>query len=387
MQVLSLNAGSSSLKVGLYEHQNDELVLIANVHIDELKNTPTLKLDLANGYHESYALTLDPNILYSQAFHQVLLALDSHCQLNIHAIGHRIVHGGSAFAEPVLIAPEILTQLYQLSPLAPLHQPVNLALVEVAQAYLPQVLHIACFDTAFHSGHNPLFDTYGLPQVWTDQGIRGYGFHGLSCQSIVRQFGKLHPEIQHDKLIIAHLGSGASVTAVEEGKSVATSMGFSAAEGLMMGTRCGQIDAGIILHLMRQGLSIDDVDYALNHESGLLGVSNESSDMRQLLASQSKGAQFAIELFCYRAAKNIASLLAALHGLEHIVFTAGIGTHTPLVRSKIIRHLAWLGIDLDTNANEDNAMTLHTEHSRVKVWCFDTDEEYELAIGCLPFLK
>lgn len=386
MHILSLNAGSSSLKVGLYQYQSSQLQHLANVHIDELKNTPQLKLSLSSGHKEAYSLQLQADTLYSQAFYQVLTALGQHFELNIQAIGHRVVHGGAYFSQPTIITHEVLAQLYQLAHLAPLHQPVNLALVEVTQAYLPHIQHIACFDTAFHQGHNPLFDAFGLPKVWTEQGIRAYGFHGLSCQSIVHQFAQLQPDAQNDKLIIAHLGSGASVTAVAQGKSIATSMGFSAAEGLMMGTRCGQIDAGVILHLMRQGLSVDAVDNLLNKESGLLGVSGESSDMRQLLASDTEQARFAIDLFCYRAAKNIASLLPALNGLEHIIFTAGIGTHTPIVRQKIIHYLTWLDIALDTEANNNNELALHTHHSQVKVWCFDTDEEYELAQSCLNFV-
>lgn len=385
MHILSLNAGSSSLKVGLYQYHSNQLQHLANVHIDELKTTPQLKLSLSNGHQETYPLHLQADILYSQAFYQVLTALGQHVELNIQAIGHRIVHGGAYFAQPIVITPDILTQLYSLSHLAPLHQPVNLALVEVTQAYLPHIQHIACFDTAFHQGHNPLFDAFGLPRKWTEQGIRAYGFHGLSCQSIVRQFSQLQPEAQNDKIIIAHLGSGASVTAIEQSKSVATSMGFSAAEGLMMGTRCGQIDAGVILHLIRQGLNVDEVDNLLNKESGLLGVSGESSDMRQLLNSESEYAQFAVELFCYRAAKNIASLLPALNGLEHIIFTAGIGTHNAPVREKIIGYLAWLGVEIDITANYEHQLKLHTAESAIKVWCFDTDEEYELAQSCLSF--
>ena len=297
----------------------------------------------------------------------------------IAAVGHRVVHGGGRFERPVVVAPEILAELAAFEPLAPLHQPQNVAGICAAAAALPAAVQVACFDTAFHHTCPAVATRLAIPRPWHDRGIRRYGFHGLSYESVVARLPEVTGGIPA-RAVIAHLGAGASLCAVQAGRSIATTMGFTPLDGLVMATRCGSIDPGAVLHLvLREGLSAAAVETMLTRESGLLGVSGISGDMRVLLESADPSAAEAVELFCERAARETASLAAALGGLDAVVFTAGIGEHAPAIRERIAAKLAWLGLELDREANAHHGPRISKRESRVAAWVIQTDEEGVIA--------
>ena len=294
-------------------------------------------------------------------------------------IGHRVVHGGRRFTAPVLITPGILDELDTLAPLAVLHQPHNLRTIRALAARLPGLPQAACFDTSFHLSQPPLARLIALPAEMRDRGIERYGFHGLSYEHVAGALPAHLGAAAAGRVIVAHLGNGASLCALSGGASVATTMGFSTLDGLAMGTRCGSLDPGVILHLLRAGMTLAQLEDLLYHRSGLLGISGASHDMRELLASPDPRAAAAVDFFVYRIGREIGSLAAALGGLDALVFTAGIGEHAPAIRARVIEACRWLGLELDETANERGGPRLTTPESRASAWVVPTDEELTIA--------
>jgi acetate kinase len=297
------------------------------------------------------------------------------------AAGHRVVHGGVEFSAPVRVSAAVLDALERLVPLAPLHQPHNLAAIRAVAARAPELAQVACFDTAFHTAQPPLAQAFALPRRLTEAGIRRYGFHGLSYEYIAHMLPSVDMRAASGRTVVAHLGNGASMCALLAGKSAASTMGFTALDGLPMGTRCGAIDPGVLLYLLdRYGMDARGLEKLLYHESGLLGVSGISSDMRALLASGDAHAAEAVDLFVYRIVREIGSLAAALGGLDALVFTAGIGENTPSIRARVCRAVAWLGIELDESANTDGGPRISRAGSRTSAWVLPTNEELMIAL-------
>jgi acetate kinase len=296
------------------------------------------------------------------------------------AVGHRVVHGGVEYSAPTLINDTVLATLERFVPLAPLHQPHNLLPIKLLQARRPELPQVACFDTAFHRSSAPLAQAYALPKWLSDQGVRRYGFHGMSYQYISSVLPQFDAQAAAGKTVVMHLGNGSSMCAIDCGRSVASTMGFTAVEGLPMGTRCGSVDPGVLLYLMQQmSMDASQIESLIYKESGLLGVSGLSSDMRVLLDSDTADARFAVELFCYRIGRELGSLAAALGGLDAIVFTAGIGENAAAVRATVCRHAAWLGVELDESTNEAGGPRISPPGSRVTAWVIPTDEERMIA--------
>ncbi len=296
-------------------------------------------------------------------------------------VGHRVVHGGTLYERPVAVDAEVRANLARLAMLAPLHQPHNLKGIDAAAAAYPAAAQVACFDTAFHRGHPWVADAYALPRRWHETGVRRYGFHGLSYDFIARAMRRISPEAARGRMIVAHLGSGASLCATRDGRSLDSTMGFSPLDGLPMGTRCGQVDPGVLLHLLgEERMTVEALTALLYHESGLLGLSGVGSDMRDLLASDRSEARQAIDYFVYRTTYFAGALTAVLGGLDALVFTAGIGEHAPEIRARICRGLAWLGLELDAAANAAGAQRISAPASRVSAWVVPTDEARMIAI-------
>ena len=296
------------------------------------------------------------------------------------AVGHRVVHGGAHFVGPTIVDRQVLAQLYQLIPLAPLHQPYNLAAIEEVFERLPGVPQVACFDTSFHSGHSAVVTLVPLPRDLCKSGLRRYGFHGLSYEYVASVLPEVAPEIAQGRVIVAHLGSGASLCALREGKSCDSSLGFTALDGLCMGTRPGALDPGVVLYLFQGlGLSVKEVEALLYKKSGLLGISGISNDMRDLLAANEPDAKIAVDYFVYRATKEIGALVAVLGGIDGLVFTAGIGENSPEIRRRICESAAWLGLELDAEANSGRGPRISTPQSKVSTWVIPTNEEIMIA--------
>jgi acetate kinase len=296
------------------------------------------------------------------------------------AIGHRVVHGGPKYAAPARVTPELLDELAAFIPLAPLHQPHNLSPIRAALERNPGLPQVACFDTAFHRTIPEVAQVFALPEEMAERGIRRYGFHGLSYEYIASVLPQAAPEIAAGRVVVAHLGNGASLCALDAGRSMATTMGFSALDGLPMGTRCGQLDPAVVLHLMTaEGMDAAAVEGLLYRKSGMLGLSGVSSDFRDLLASDHPRARFAIEVFVYQIARNLASLAGALGGLDGIVFTAGVGENAAPIRDAVCRACAWMGVDLDPAANAARRPRISTPGSRIGVHVIPTDENLMIA--------
>jgi acetate kinase len=301
-------------------------------------------------------------------------------EAGLAGVGHRVVHGGLDYSAPVLIDDKIMAALEALVPLAPLHQPHNIAAIRAIAAVAPTVPQVACFDTAFHRSEPPLVQEFALPRELTAKGVRRYGFHGLSYEYIVSALPLIVPECAYSKVVVAHLGNGASMCAIAAGRSVATTMGFSVVDGLPMGTRTGTLDPGVILYLLEhQGMNAQEIQQLIYERSGLLGVSGESSDMRTLLASHRPAAKEAIDLFVYRIGRELGSLAAALGGLDAIVFTAGIGEHATEIRARVCADARWLGVTLDEVANNKGGPRISLPASKVSVWVIPTDENLMVA--------
>lgn len=381
--ILVVNAGSSSLKFSLYRGANsDELQLLLRGQIDGVGTQPRLLVKDATGTTISahdYALTEVDSVPAAIAQAAAWLR-EQYAQESLRAIGHRVVHGGAEYARPVRVDDAVIAALEKLIPLAPLHQPHNLAAIRSLRDTQPGVPQVACFDTGFHRSHSRLADLYALPYEYYTRGIRRYGFHGISYEYIASVLPQLAPAIAKGRVIVAHLGSGASLCALCDGKSVDSTMGFSPLDGLPMGTRPGQLDPGVLLHLLEQhGMTAAQLEQLLYHESGLLGLSNLSSDMRVLLDSSEPHAQLAIDYFVHHVAKQIGALTAVLGGLDALVFTAGIGEHSAAIRERIMQACAWLGMKIDPTANQQHALVIAEKGSAVPVFVIPTNEELMIA--------
>ena len=299
-----------------------------------------------------------------------------------------MVHGGPDYSEPVVIDDAVLERLETFSPLAPLHQPNNLAPIRAVRARQPQLLQVACFDTAFHRGHPEVADRYALPEQLYAEGVRRYGFHGLSYEYIANRLPEIAPNIARGRVVVAHLGSGASMCAISAGKSVESTLGFTALDGLPMGTRPGQLDPGIVLYLMQEkGMSAKDIEHFLYNECGLKGMSGISNDVRDLLASKDPRAKLTLDYFTYRISLYAGMLAAAMGGIDGFVFTAGIGENAPAIREAVAGRLAWLGLDFDRELNASGKMVISRASSRVACYVIPTDEELMIARHTLAVLR
>ncbi len=381
--ILVLNAGSSSIKFSLFAVEEGVPALLLNGQLDGLFSTSRFKAKTAEGsvlreyaWPDNQPLGHEKAIVYLNDFLQEFAA-----EYKMIAVGHRVVHGGAVYEKPVRITQDILVELEFFYDLAPLHQPHNVKLIRLFSEKFPDLPQVACFDTAFHHTQSTVASAFALPPSITEKGVRRYGFHGLSYEYIASvALPRFAPELTDKKVVVLHLGNGVSLCAMQSGKSVATTMGFSALDGVPMSSRCGSLDPGVILYLLNAlRMSADEIEKLLYQQSGLLGVSGESSDMRELLESHSASAQFAVELFVYRIAREIGSLAAALGGLDALVFTAGIGENAAIIREKISKACAWLGVDIDAASNAKHQQCVSTEDSRVSVWVIPTNEELMIA--------
>ena len=382
MSILAVNVGSSSIKFALYAVRDNTvgdaemsgaiegLEPAGHARIQwsskgESRQTDTIAIAAGQDSFEA-ALTQLKKLLHTNFSH-----------ITLQAIAHRVVHGGTLFTASTIVTSEILTKLATLNSLAPLHQPHNLAGIVAFTESFPDLKQVACFDTAFHRTLSPLETTFAIDHKLTDQGVRRFGFHGLSYQYITQVLQQVSPR-SAGRTIMAHLGNGASLCATTQHQSRATTMGFSAVDGLMMGTRCGALDPGVLLFLMEQGWNHDAIEKLIYKQSGLLGVSGESADMRVLSTSNSEAARFAIDLFTHRVVRDIGALTACIEGLDVLAFTGGIGEHDVDFRSKVGQSLAYLGVSLDSALNQqatgDSVQSIHSDSSRVEVWVIPTDE-------------
>jgi acetate kinase len=371
--LLTLNAGSSSVKYALFACDRAPGAPLLSGQIDGLDQGERLDLNPA-------AAPAEATLTHAQALARVIERIGD---ARVRAVGHRIVHGGLAFDQPVAIDDAVLVTIEALAPLAPLHQPHNLAGVRAARVAFPKVAQIACFDTAFHRSMPERNQRFALPRAQHDQGLRRYGFHGLSYESIAAQLTQREPgggRWTAGRTVVAHLGNGASMCALLNGRSVATTMSFSPLDGLPMGTRCGRLDAAVVLHLMQQpGMDAGRVARLLYRESGLLGLSGLSGDMRELLASSEPAAAEAIDYFVEHAGRELAGMAAALQGIDTLVFTGGIGEHASAIRQRIVQGCAWMGLRLDAQANDAGQERISSPDSAVDVLVLHTDEEAVIA--------
>ncbi len=380
--ILVLNAGSSSIKFSLFLERSEALDLLLGGQIESLYTVPRFKArDAAGAVVGERQWTADETLGHDGAI--AYLAGFLREQLGEHrlaAVGHRVVHGGLDYAAPIRLTAEIVGNLEQFIPLAPLHQPHNLKPIRLLLANQPALPQVACFDTAFHRGQPEVAQAFALPPEITDRGVRRYGFHGLSYEYIASVLPQVDPRAASGRTVVLHLGNGASLCAIHDGKSVASTMGFTAMDGLPMGTRCGNLDPGVVLYLVDE-LKMDAraIEKLLYQQSGLLGVSGVSSDMRTLLASDEPRAKFAVELFVYRIGRELGSLAAALGGLDALVFTAGIGEHAAPIRERVCQAAAWLGVELDPTANATGGPRISTAGSRTPAWVIPTNEELMIA--------
>ena len=382
--VLVINAGSSSLKFALFATEPALAATPAlSGQIEGIGATPTLSARDTAGvrYQEPVATAGGQTEQHRDALNHLFSWLTAHNPaLDIVAAGHRIVHGGELYSAPVRLNEFVLRDLDGFVPLAPLHQPHNLRAVRAVAALMPDIAQVGCFDTAFHRTQPALAQAFALPRAITAEGVKRYGFHGLSYDYVARQLPEVIGERASGAVLIAHLGNGASMCALRDGKSVASTMGFTAVEGLMMGTRTGSLDPGVLLYLMEQKrMDAKALTNLLYKESGLLGVSGISQDMRTLLASDAREAREAVDLFCYRIAREVGSLAAAAGGLDALVFTGGIGEHAAPVRERVARLCGWLGVEIDAEANAAHAQRIDTAESRVAVAVVPTNEERMIA--------
>jgi acetate kinase len=381
--ILVLNAGSSSLKFTVFlVGAGGALEVVLRGNLEELHGQARFSANDATGAaigEHAWGAGAPPR--HAGALEFLFDWLRARAgDATLFAVGHRVVHGGTEFAAPVRVDAAILDRLAAFVPLAPLHQPHNLLPIRVIAARQPDLPQVACFDTAFHRTAPPLAQAFALPASITDRGVRRYGFHGLSYEYIASVLARHDARAAAGKTVVLHLGNGASMCALAGGKSVASTMGFTAVEGLPMGTRSGSLDPGVVLYLMQE-LKMDAkaIESLLYKESGLLGVSGVSSDMRELLASSEPRAKFAVDLFVYRIGRELGSLAAALGGLDAVVFTAGIGERAAAIREAVCRQAAWLGVELDAAANAAGGPRISVASSRVSAWVIPTNEELMIA--------
>jgi acetate kinase len=380
--VLVLNAGSSSLKFETFEVDGAGIVPQLRGQVEGIGR------DARFAARDRTGATVADEDLDDAALREPAAALEwlsawlerRFAGGRLLAVGHRVAHGGADHHAPLQVDAAVLDSLERLVPLAPLHQPHNLAPIRRLLDARPALPQVACFDTAFHRTQPIEAQLFALPRHFFDEGIRRYGFHGLSYESVARTLGEAAPEAAAGRTVVAHLGNGVSMCAMIDGRSVATTMGFTALEGCPMGTRSGSLDPGVVLHLARERrMALDDIETLLYRESGLLGLSGVSSDMRELLASESPGARLALDYFVYRLAREAASLAAAMGGIDAIVFTAGIGENSPWVRAQVCARLAWAGLSLDEEANLAGGPRISRAGSKVSAWRLPTNEERMIA--------
>jgi len=380
--LLVVNAGSSSLKFQVHRLPTPaSLALAYGGQISGIGSPrPAFRVRTANG-----VILVDDALAPGDAadLRTAQHTLTSWMRREIYcapiAVGHRIVHGGPRFAHSVIVDDEILRELDALAPLAPLHQHNNLAPVHVIREHWPQIPQVACFDTAFHRTHDRVMDRFAIPQSLYDRGVRRYGFHGLSYDYISQALQRELPDVARGRVIVAHLGSGASACAMLNGRSVDSTMGFTALDGLPMSTRPGRLDAGVVLWMLEQGHTHDQIQHILYNESGLKGLSGVSGDVRDLLASDLPAARLAIDYFVYRSAESLAGLCVATRGLDALVFTAGVGENSPVIRAGICEQLDWMGIRLDTAANAAGSRCISASDSAIGVYVVPTNEEAVIA--------
>jgi acetate kinase len=380
--ILVLNAGSSSIKFCVFASAQNALQSVFKGQVESLYTSPHFTSENSAGEKTSEFLWSGGTRLgHEGGIAYIVDFLRTNRQnYRLAAVGHRVVHGGVQFSEPVLIGPGVVEQLDKLVPLAPLHQPHNLAPIRAIAKTLPNMPQVACFDTAFHRVQSELAQAYALPHGITERGVRRYGFHGLSYEYIAGALPALDTKAAAGRVVVAHLGNGASMCAMSGGRSVASTMGFTAVDGLPMGTRSGALDPGVVLYLIDElRMSTRTVEKLIYQESGLLGVSGISSDMRTLIASSEPRAKFAVELFVYRVRRELGSLVAALDGLDALVFTGGIGERAASIREKICLGAAWTGLVLDRAANEAGGPRISAPDSRISAWVVPTNEELMIA--------
>ena len=372
--IFVLNSGSSSIKFTLYSGETVQLKgqisgLGAEPHVALASKVSDTRIDRR--------LTADEGKSHGASLAALLPVLEQELGgRNVDAVGHRVVHGGITYTAPVRLTPEILADLKALEPLAPLHQPHNLAGIAAAREAFPEAMQVACFDTAFHRSHPWVNDTFALPRPLYDEGVRRYGFHGLSYEYICRYLKQAHPEIYAGNVIVAHLGNGASMCAIRKGQSIGSTMGFTALDGLPMGTRCGQLDPGVVLYLLTtKGMSPAEVSDLLYKQSGLKGLSGISQDMRTLTQSPDPKAAEAIDYFVFRIRREVGAMAAVLSGVDTVVFTGGIGENSALIREKICAGQEWLGLEIDPARNEAGAERISSDASRINALVIPTDEE------------
>jgi acetate kinase len=384
---LVINAGSSSIKFNIYVvGAGDALFMASRGQMDGIGTRPRLRARDDRGsvlIDKSFTAEEVPDLETATARVGAWLR-ERHADANLVAAGHRVAHGGPVYAAPVVIDDTVLKTLEQFIPLAPLHQPHHLRPMRMLAARFPGVLQVACFDTAFHRGHPDVADRYALPEDLYEAGIRRYGFHGLSYEYVAGRLPEVAPEIAGGSVVVCHLGSGSSMCAVKGGRSVDSTMGFTALDGLPMGTRCGQLDPGVVLYLVgEKGYSVKDVEQLLYQRAGLRGLSGITNDVRDLLASPDPRARLALDYFVYRVARELGSLAAAMEGIDGVVFTAGIGENSPDIRARVCARAAWLGLRLDADANQAGGPRISAQGSRVSAWVVPTDEERMIAAHTL----
>jgi acetate kinase len=387
--VLVVNAGSSSVKFQTFDVESGpEPQRLVKGQLDGIGTLPRLRVEASNGAElidKSYAPEQVADVPAAMAAAGDWLQETQ--TVKLVAVGHRVVHGGPDYDRPIVVDANVLAHLERYTSLAPLHQPNNLAPIRSLLARRPDLLQVACFDTAFHRGHSAVADHYAIPERFYREGVRRYGFHGLSYEYIAGRLCEIAPAVANGRVIVAHLGSGASMCALAGGRSIESTMGFTALDGLPMGTRPGQIDPGVLLYLMTEK-SMDSaaIEHLLYHESGLKGLSGVSNDMRELEASDDPGAALAIDYFVHRIALNAGMLAAALGGLDAFVFTAGIGENSITIRSRIAERLLWLGAAFDPAANAARKLLISRPESRVGLYVVPTDEELMIARHTLSLL-
>ena len=379
--ILTLNAGSSSIKFSLFDDSESDLTECVRGQVEGLGSTPQLEAEKAGQKVADRKLDAREVTDHDSALKVVLDCLETEIgKMAIAAVGHRVVHGGVSFTESVVLDAQRLATLEQLEPLAPLHQPHNLAGIRAAQRAFPAALQVGCFDTAFHRSHPWVDDTYALPREFYDQGIRRYGFHGISYEYVISRLRQIAPIHAAGRVVIMHLGNGASMCAIRDGHSVASSMGFTALDGLPMGTRCGQIDPGVVLYLLKEkGMTADQVEDLLYHRSGLKGLSGLSQDMRELEAAGTPEASQAIDYFVSGIRSELGAMAARLSGLDAVVFCGGIGEHAVRIRERVCRESEWLGVELDDERNQAGETVISSDRSRARVFVIPTDEELMIA--------
>ncbi len=390
--LLVVNAGSSSIKFSVFGVGEPELELVCRGEVAGIGTAPRFRVRDASAQVlvDDQWDPLPRGEGHLRAIARIGAWLRSEfADANLLGIGHRVVHGGPDYSAAVLVDDEVLETLTALVPLAPLHQPHSLAGISAARQTRPDLPQVACFDTAFHRGHPKRADRFALPEAFYEEGIRRYGFHGLSYEYIARQLEHMAPEIARGRIVVAHLGSGASMCALHQGMSMDSTMGFTGLDGLPMGTRCGNLDPGVVLHLIRQkGMSPDEVETLLYHDAGMRAISGLSNDMRVLLESNAPGAAEAIDYFVYRIGRELGALAAVLGGLDGVVFTAGIGEKSPVIRARVCEDAAWLGIELDPSANNAGGPRITKPGGRgPSAWVIPTDEERMIALHTLAVLN